>query len=258
MLAGTLWFGRLRLCGGFEKKTYQYEKKKTGSRAWRTSNFAARANPVVVSVATTCSETLSHATSHRLDERCDPFWTQLGPLFFKSLAKIVGRGDVVSPRDVTLHQAPNVLDRLHVRRICALEQQIDGFHLSELGRGVRCVGAELRCPAEYENCHGLTRHQPSARCFRSEPRLRDPPSMLALVGRRLVVRPCQQKKSHRAHAVSSGTALPRRSVPDCQLRTPFGVSAKQDSSRNSVRSQPSSMCKRDHTTRFCLCSCLSA
>ena len=96
-------------------------------------------NHVVVSVATTCSEALSHATTHRLDERCDLFWTQLGPLFLESLAKIVGRGDVVLPRDVILHQATNVLDRLHVRRICALEQQIDAFHLSERGRGVRCV-----------------------------------------------------------------------------------------------------------------------
>ena len=97
--------------------------------------------------------------------------------------------------------------------------------------------------------------------FRSEPRLRVPPFMLALVGRRLVVQPCLPKKSHRAHAVSSGTALPRRLVPDCHPDTSYRRRLESvrsmDSSRNSVRSQPSSACKRDLMTRFCLCSSVS-
>ena len=86
---------------------------------------------------------------HRGTQSCDQPSTRrkvrpiidptVGPLFFESLAKIVGRCDVVSPRDVTVYEAPNVLDRLHVRRICSLKQQIEAFHLSELGRGVRCV-----------------------------------------------------------------------------------------------------------------------
>ena len=42
-----------------------------------------------------------------------------------------------------------------------------------------------------------------------------------------------------------------------QVPVTDAVRSQQDSLRNSVRSQPSSVCKRDHTTRFCLCSSVS-
>ena len=104
---------------------------------------------------------------------------------------------------------------------------------------------------------GLT--EPSARCFRSEPRLRVPPSMLALVGRRLVVRSTVPTEEIAPSTCSffencSASKIGARLPSGYQLWTPFGVSAKQDSSRNNVHSQPSSACKRDHMTRFCLCS----
>ena len=42
-----------------------------------------------------------------------------------------------------------------------------------------------------------------------------------------------------------------------QIPVTDAVRSQQDSLRNSVRFQPFSVCKRDHTTRFCLCSSVS-